>query len=1045
MNSFIRRFIVLLAGIVLAACSQPTPTPTLTPTQVPLPAPSPTAQAEEPLYVALVWHQHQPLYYKDPDTGVYTRPWVRVHATKDYYDMAAMLEQYPQVHVTFNLTPVLIRQLDDFAAGAKDVYWTLAEKPADQLTDDDKRFILTRFFDANWDHVIRRFPRYQELLDKCGGTDPDKIEAALKSFSVDDFRDLQVWFNLAWFDPDFLAQMPLKALVDKGRGFSEADKPIIFAQAVAIIKQVIPEHKKLQDAGQIEVTTTPLAHPILPLLYDTNLEKIGDPNAELPTRFSYPNDAIAQLQRAVQVYEQHFGRKPRGLWPGEGAVAQEIVKLVADAGFQWMASGEDVLAPSLGLKGFTRDAKDTVEEADQLYRPYYVQYQDQSPVGIIFRDRVISDKVGFTYSGMSGQAAADDLIQRLKNIAGQLKQSGATGPHLVSIILDGENAWEYYDNDGKEFLHALYQALSSTPGIQTVTPGEFLAKFPDQKKIESLWPGAWFSSDYATWIGEPEENTAWNVLGRTRNFLAQYDIYKKKQADPDRLAQALDFMYWAEGSDWFWWYGSDQDSGNDDYFDFAFRALQKEVYRALDQPVPDYLDVPIIPRKVAAPTQPPAGPISPKIDGFVSPDEWKAAGYYEVRGGAQARAEDVAAGMYYGYDATNLYFRLDGRQAWDRPGDGASIGIYFSVPRAENTNAFSRLSAEPQRTVLGFGAACLAEVVLKDGKPAATLYRADGSDGWTDPVPLEGVALRSQVVELAVPFEAIGDVEAGDALTLVAVVSQPERDLTMVPSAGPAQLIVPDLGTATVILDVEDPPGDDHGPGSYTYPTDAVFDPQVFDLARFTVADDGKNLVFKFKLYGPIKNPWGSPINLSVQTFDVMIDVDPGQGTGARLLLPGRNAALDRGNGWDYAVWVEGWQQEVHAPDAQGKPKKLPVAPKVVVDPAQSLVTIRIPKTAFGDNPDPAKWGYVAAVLGQEGFPTAGVWRVRDVEAQPAQWRFGGAPADTNHTRIVDLAWPADQKPTQEDILGQYPASQDKNMDNLGPDDFAQVPLLRVR
>jgi alpha-amylase/alpha-mannosidase (GH57 family) len=1028
----------------------------------------------KPLYVALVWHQHQPLYYKDPDTGVYTRPWVRVHATKDYYDMAAMLEQYPKIHVTFNLTPVLIKQLDDFAAGAKDVYWTLAEQPADQLSDDDRRFILTRFFDANRDHIVRRFPRYSELFDKRGGTDPDKIDAALKSFTADDFRDLQVWFNLAWFDPDFLTQMPLKALVDKGRGFSEADKQIVFAQAVAVIKQVIPEHKKLQDAGQIEVTTTPLAHPILPLLYDTNLEKVGDPNAELPARFSYPNDAIAHLQRAVQVYQEHFGRKPRGLWPGEGAVVQEIVKLVTDAGFRWMASGEDVLAPSLGLKGFTRDSKDTVKEADLLYRPYSVQYQDQPSVGIIFRDRVISDKVGFTYSGMSGQAAADDLIQRLKNIADQLKQSGAAGPHLVSIILDGENAWEYYDNDGKEFLHAMYRALSSTPGIQTITPGEFLAKFPEQKKIDRLWAGAWFSSDYATWIGEPEENTAWNVLGRTRGFLAQYDVYKKKQADPDRLAKALDFMYWAEGSDWFWWYGSDQDSGSDDYFDFAFRALQKEVYRALDQPVPDYLDVPIIPRRVAAPTRPPTGPISPKVDGFVSPDEWKAAGYYddaalrgsrtaypsemqreaasEVRGGAPARAEDVAAGLYYGYDARNLYFRLDGRQAWDRLGDGASIGLYFSTPRARDANAFSRLSTgaagvepQPSRMVLGFRAACLAEIVLKGGKPVATLYRADGKNGWTDAVPLKNVGLQSQVAELAVPFEAIGEVEAGDALNLVAVVSQAERDLAMVPSAGPAQLVVPDLGTATMILDVEDPPGDDHGPGSYTYPSDAVFDKQVYDLARFTVADDGKNVVFKFKLFGPVKNPWGSAINLSVQTFDVMIDVDPGQGTGARLLLPGRNAALEKSNGWDYAVWIEGWQQEVHAPDAQGKPKKLPVAPKVVVDPAQSLVTIRVPKSAFGDNPDPTQWGYVAAVLSQEGFPAAGVWRVRDVEARSAQWRFGGAPADTNHTRIIDLAWPADRKPTQEDILGMYPASQDKNMDNLGPDDFAQVPLLRVK
>ena len=257
--------LIILLTLVVSAC-QPTPTP------APRPAPA-TVTASAPadgLYLAIVWHQHQPLYYKDPQTGVYTRPWVRVHATKDYYDMAAMLKDYPNVHVTFNLTPVLIRQLDDMAGGAKDRYWVLAEKPASQLTDDDKQFIMTRFFDTN-PKIIGRFPRYKELADKRGGAEPDKIDAAIKAFSEQDFRDLQILFNLAWFDPDFLAQPPLKSLVDKGRDFAEADKQIVFDKALTVIKDVIPIHKELQDKGQIEVITTPYAHPILPPLHDTNL------------------------------------------------------------------------------------------------------------------------------------------------------------------------------------------------------------------------------------------------------------------------------------------------------------------------------------------------------------------------------------------------------------------------------------------------------------------------------------------------------------------------------------------------------------------------------------------------------------------------------------------------------------------------------------------------------------------------------------------------------------------------------------------------------
>jgi alpha-amylase/alpha-mannosidase (GH57 family) len=575
------------------------------------PSPGRVGSDRDLLYLALMWHQHQPMYAKDPDTGAYTRPWVRVHATKDYYDMAAILEQYPEVKATFNLTPVLIRQLDDFAAGAKDLYWVLAEKPAASLSREDKRFVLQRFFDANYSHVIGRFPRYQELLEKRGGDGEREIETALGSFSVEDFRDLQVWFNLAWFDPDFLQRPPLQQLVQKGRGFSEQDKGVLFSEALKVIRSVIPEHRKLQDRGQIEVITTPYAHPLLPLLYNSDLASKGDPGAELPQRYSYPQDVIAQLARSVEIYRAHFGRKPQGLWPAEGAVGQEIVKLVADAGYRWMASGEQVLAQSLGLGGFNRDSAELTRQADELYRPYYVQYRNGPRVGMVFRDNRLSDLIGFEYSGTPGEVAAEDFMQRLEAIRQELRRNGAEGPHLVSVILDGENAWEYYPNDGKEFLHALYRKLSESRTIRTVTPSEFLQMFPEQRELDQLWWGCWFTPDYSTWIGEPEENLAWDYLGRTRSALAQYDFYRRKSTTPERLARAQDLMYLAEGSDWFWWYGSDQDSGVDESFDGCFRSLLSGVYGALGGPVPDFLRVPIIPTPPATTTAPGATPTPP--------------------------------------------------------------------------------------------------------------------------------------------------------------------------------------------------------------------------------------------------------------------------------------------------------------------------------------------------------------------------------------------------------------------------------------------------
>ncbi len=1024
--------LVILAALLLSACQQtPTPppaTPTTGATQAVQPTETQAAQ-EDLLYVNLIWHQHQPLYYKNDD-GVYTRPWVRVHATKDYYDMAATVAKYPNVHVTFNLTPVLIRQLDDFANnGAKDLYWTMAEKPAASLSDDDKRFILQRFFDANLDNIISRFPRYRQLYDLRGGSDTAAIDAAMRTYSEQDFRDLQVWFNLAWFDPDFLAVDPLKALVDKGQGFSEGDKAIVFDQARKIIQQVIPIHKQLQDSGQIEVITTPYAHPILPLIYDTKLAQVGNPSAEKPNRFSYPNDAIAQLQKSVEVYRAHYGRDPRGLWPGEGAVAQEIVPLVARAGYTWMATGEPVLAASLGIGEFTRDSKETVQQADDLYRPYYTVGPNGEKVAIFFRDWRLSDKIGFEYSQTPGDVAAQDLIQRLENIRTELKKEGATGPHVVSIILDGENAWEYYKNDGKEFLNSLYQQLSDSTTLKTVTPSEYLSLFPEQRTLEHLFPGAWFSANYDTWIGEPEETQAWNYLGKVRAELAKYDMPPfSKKADPQAIATAEDYMYLAEGSDWFWWYGSDQDSGQDSYFDTGFRALLAQVYKSLGEAVPAFVDVPIIPKTPAPPTTNMQGLSSPRVDGTAGTDEWSKAAYYA------ATDQTPISGLAYALDQKNLYLKLD---LADGLPSGSTIGVYLNTPRATDNYPFTLAVDGAQPALLGIAASNLFEW---DGK-AMTAYTAS-ADGWVKGETTGQVRAGAKVVEMAIPLSALGQWESGDDLRMVVNISPAGQIL---PVDGPAQIVIPDLGLATEILKVEDPSGDDHGPGSYVYPSDPVFKAGVFDVKEFSVATDEKNLIFKFTFNGPIPNPWGSPNNLAVQTLDVYIDKDPGKGTGARLLLPGRNAALSKGNGWDLALWAEGWTPEVLAPDPSTlEPKQVSgVDWKIIVDPAAQSVTLRVPLTVFGEG-DPTQWGYAAAVLSQDGYPSTGVWRVRDVNESAAQWKLGGAPADSNHTRIIDLVWPADGTPSQEDMLGKYPTST-KGVGELTADDFPQVELLKAK
>ncbi|MEN6410890.1 MAG: glucodextranase DOMON-like domain-containing protein [Anaerolineaceae bacterium] len=361
-------------------------------------------------------------------------------------------------------------------------------------------------------------------------------------------------------------------------------------------------------------------------------------------------------------------------------------------------------------------------------------------------------------------------------------------------------------------------------------------------------------------------------------------------------------------------------------------------------------------------------------------------------------------------------------------------------PRLKQTNSTTRLSeGKDTPYLLGFGASTLAEVSLADGK--GTIYSANPT-GWTAGDAVMTVKAVDSVLEMAIPLTALGEVQAGDELRLAAVISSGERDLQSLPTGGPGQLVLPDLAMITYLLDVTDPAGDDKGPGTYTYPTDTVFKPGVFDVTNFKVGVDDKDLIFRFTISGDIENPWSGGKGFSVQTLDVYVDKDPGKGTGARLLMPGRNAALTEGNGWDFAIWAESWTPQIVAPDPETlSPKQVTGADyKIIVDPATKTITLRVPKSVFGEG-DPATWGYAAAVLGQEGYPAAGVWRVRDVNETAEQWRFGGGAKDTNHTRIIDLVWAEGTEPTQESMLSTYPSSQ-KAVDQLTADDFAQIQLM---
>ena len=365
--------------------------------------------------VAILWHMHQP-FYEDLTTGEHILPWVRLHALKDYYGMVALLKEFPDVKVTFNLVPSLLVQLEAFAAGrARDRCLELSLKPAVDLGPSDVAFILDHFFHAQRQRMIDVYPRYAELLARRGGplaTDTDK-RAAARRFTVDDLRDLQVWHKLAWMDPFYLeGDARIRGLVEKGSRYTEEDKALLGRIELELLNKVIPEYREAAARGQIEISTSPFYHPILPLLCDTDVYLRTHPGSPMPRqRFVHPGDAAEQLERAAACHERLFGRRPTGLWPSEGSVSDAMIPLVAGAGFRWMATDELILARTIGVT-LARDSHGQIEQPERLYTPYAVT-AGGATVSCVFRDHALSDLIGFSYAGWNAEAAAEDFAGRL--------------------------------------------------------------------------------------------------------------------------------------------------------------------------------------------------------------------------------------------------------------------------------------------------------------------------------------------------------------------------------------------------------------------------------------------------------------------------------------------------------------------------------------------------------------------------------------------------------------------------------------------------------
>jgi alpha-amylase/alpha-mannosidase (GH57 family) len=625
-----------------------------------------------PIALAFLWHQHQP-YYPDDVAGDNPMPWVRLHGVKDYYGMALHLREIPEMHCTINLVPSLVKQLLAYTDhGASDRFLDVSRIPADGLSEADCLFLLEHFFMANHDHVIRSSPRYAELLARRG-LGRNTAREALRRFQPHDLRDLQVWFNLAWVHPLAIEQDEcLRTLRDKARYFTEDEKNALLDKHLEILRRVIPLHRELATRGQIELTTTPYFHPILPLLFDKKLAREAMPDAKLPRYVGgYPEDAALHVRRGVEQHEAVFGEKPRGMWPAEGSVCQSMLPLLAEHGIRWIATDEEIL--SAATHGFvSRDGQGHVRNPERLYRPYKVR-EGNAELGIVFRDHALSDLIGFHYQRSDPQAAADHFLGCLRGIGASIN----TGePALVSVILDGENCWEHYPGGGVEFLRSLYQRCVREPDVKPTQIGQYLETHPPSDTLPHLFAGSWISHNFAIWIGHDEDNSAWDALHRTREYLRQRESAERgaRSAESDSSRSALcaprsdafqrawEEIYIAEGSDWFWWYGDDHSSAQDALFDYLFRKHLQNVYLLLGDTPPADLARPISRRGHRSHYTLPRTFLDVKIDGRFTFFEWVSAGRYTCqneRGTMAMAARGPLKEVYFGFDLHKLFVRVD--------------------------------------------------------------------------------------------------------------------------------------------------------------------------------------------------------------------------------------------------------------------------------------------------------------------------------------------------------------------------------------------------
>ncbi len=551
---------------------------------------------KHPINLVLCWHMHQP-WYQESQGGEYRLPWVYLHALKDYVDMVAHLEAHPKMRAVVNFAPILLEQLDDYdqqfrqwqmkGSGFKEPLLNLlsGHQPIPQDLEGRKA-LIRNCMKANRSTMIDIYPSYSYLLDQVSDKSGNEMKDTMIPYLNDQFfYDLLVWYHIIWLGHSIKFRDDVRTLIAHGHHFSADQRRSLIKLMANQFNGLIGRYRQLAEKNQIELSMSPYSHPIIPLLIDFESMRCAQPNEPMPSYDRYPGGierAKWHIEQGISVFEHYFGMRPNGVWLSEGAVSEASLALLETYDFKWTATGEGVWGNSRRVSGFDTEAKD---ERNSLFHAH--QLPDH-PIHTFFRDDGLADMIGFEYKTWVAEDASANFISNLKNIANFLPQPLEN--HIVSVILDGENAWEYYPDNGFHFIGSLYERLVESDEINLITFNEATSCCPAQT-LPKLCAGSWVYGSFSTWIGDVDKNRGWDRLVEAK--ICYDDVMATNRLSEEEINAASRQLAICEGSDWFWWFGDYNPSGSVHDFETLFRQQLKELYRLLRHPIPEKLNQPI--------------------------------------------------------------------------------------------------------------------------------------------------------------------------------------------------------------------------------------------------------------------------------------------------------------------------------------------------------------------------------------------------------------------------------------------------------------------